>query len=71
MPKKILVTKDWHRDAMAAIEMVKRLDAINDKKTEAIRLAWMSYMETHLDEEMLEDFVEYCEKYKKELGLDF
>ena len=68
MSKKVLVTKEFHKKALLAIEKNKRYEAINDELTEAIRLAWMSYMENCLSEEDIEKFLSYCEEFKKELG---
>ena len=68
MSKKVLVTKEFHKKALLAIEKNKRYEAINDELTESIRLAWMSYMENCLSEEDIEKFKSYCEDFKKELG---
>ena len=56
MSKKILVTKEFHKKALLAIEKNKRYEAINDELTESVRLAWMSYMENCLSEEEIEKF---------------
>ena len=68
MSKKILVTKEFHKKALLAIEKNKRYEAINDDLTESVRLAWMSYMENCLSEEEIEKFINYCDDFKKELG---
>ena len=68
MSKKILVTKEFHKKALLAIEKNKRYEAINDELTESVRLAWMSYMENCLSEEEIEKFINYCDEFKKELG---
>ncbi|WAX23074.1 hypothetical protein pA_gene0033 [Vibrio phage 13VT501A] len=70
MSNKILVTKEFHRKALVAIEKNKRLEALQDEKMEVIRLAWMNFMENHCDDELLDKFTNYCEEFKKELGLD-
>jgi len=71
MSKKVLVTKEFHKQALIAIEKNKRLEALQDEKTEALRLAWMSFVETQCDDELLEKFLNYCEEFKSELGLGF
>lgn len=57
--------------ALLAIEKNKRHEAMNHELMEPLRLAWMSYMENCLSDDDIEKFMNYCEEFKKELGLDF
>jgi chemotaxis regulatin CheY-phosphate phosphatase CheZ len=70
MSNKVLVTKEFHKRALLAIEKNKRHEALNDDFVEALRMAWMSYMENCLTDEDFEKFTDYCDEFKKELGLD-
>lgn len=69
MSNKVLVTKEFHRRALAAIERVKVLEAMQDEANEVVRLAWMSFMECRADDELIKEFMDYCDEFKEELGL--
>ena len=71
MSKKILVTKEFHKKALLAIEKNNRQEAVSNELMESLILAWMSYMENCLSDEDIEKFMNYCDEFKKELGLDF
>lgn len=69
MSNKVLVTKEFHRKALRAIAKNEHLEALQDENMELIRLAWMSWMESCCTDEQMDQFMEYCEAYKVELGL--
>lgn len=71
MSNKVLVTKEFHKRALLAIEKNKRLEVLQDERMEALRLAWMNFMETQCDNEMIERFTSHCDEFKHQLGLDY
>ena len=63
MPKKVLVTQEFHRKALSAIEFQKAAEMEDGELVWKLRNAWLQYMEEHCTEEQIEHFANYCEEY--------
>tara|TARA_R110002012_G_C11621766_1_gene609072 strand:- start:192 stop:410 length:219 start_codon:yes stop_codon:yes gene_type:complete len=63
MSKKVLVTQDFHRKALSAIEFQKAAEMEDSELVWKMRNAWIAYMEEHCDEEQMDHFTKYCEDY--------
>ena len=64
MSKKVLVTKEFHKRALVALEEKKVRDLeVRDSKLDILRNAWIQYMEEHCTEEQVDHFANYCEEY--------
>lgn len=66
MSKKVLVTKEFHRKALAAIAFQEIHG--EDETVDLLRQAWMSYMENCCSDDIMEDFAKYCQEYVDELS---
>lgn len=63
MPKKVLVTQEFHRRALVALEKQKAIEMEDSELVWKLRNAWIQYMEEHGTEEQIVHFAEYCEEY--------
>lgn len=68
MTKKILVTKDFHRKALKAIEYYdgKTKHDAADEIAQVAMNGFMSYLENECSEDDLDKFLVYMDKYQKE-----
>lgn len=71
MPKKVLVTQEFHRKALVALEEKKIRDIeLGSDKIDILRNAWIQYMEEHCTAEQVDHFANYCEEYLDCFDLD-
>jgi hypothetical protein len=71
MSKKVLVTQEFHRKALVALEEKKVRDLdLSGEKIDIMRNAWIQYMEEHCTVGQLDHFTNYCEEYLDVFDLD-
>tara|TARA_B100001105_G_scaffold186434_1_gene151042 strand:+ start:6072 stop:6287 length:216 start_codon:yes stop_codon:yes gene_type:complete len=64
MPKKVLVTQEFHRKALVALEEKKVRDLdLSGENIDVLRNAWVQYMEEYCTAEQVDHFAGYCNEY--------
>ncbi|CAH9016048.1 hypothetical protein VP193E371_P0024 [Vibrio phage 193E37-1] len=63
MSKKVLVSQEFHRKALIALEKQKSMEMEDSELVWKLRNAWINYMEEHCTEEQSDHFADYCEEY--------
>lgn len=64
MSKKMLVTKEWHKKAMKAIQLAQATESIHDIEVERIvTKATVKFIEEEMSEEVQERFMDYIDTY--------